>query len=312
MNIGITIAITLVFLTLVVGGAIFAFSTIKKSSGLAGDTSTDDYATNTQAFLPFEEISDSMIDLGNHQYRMIIECSSTNYQLKTSREKEVIEASFQRFVNSLTHPIWFFIQTRTIDNIKMLEKLKVDLEKTIEDNPQMSDYAAEYYEEMQYLNDNLGYSKQKKKYVVVPYDEAINLPNLTEEEKYEYSKKEAYQRAMIVANNLASVGIKAKVLNTKELIELIYSNYHKDNYVNAEHLSSKEYLADWIQGVNRQQQMSVDARTDFILYEAQTRIANEIIANAQDEFAKKDSEILIKKLNQLRMEAGAYYKRQED
>ncbi len=86
-----------------------------------------------------EDIQDNMICLGGHKYRAVIEASSTNYNLKTDREKEIIELSFQRFINSLTFPITFFIQTKVLDNSKMLNQLENELAETVDKYPQMKE-----------------------------------------------------------------------------------------------------------------------------------------------------------------------------
>ena len=88
------------------GGLGFAvYYQLKKTDPSKLDTSTVDDISTAQEFLPFDDIKDGMIILGGHKYRAVIECSSTNYNLKTDKEKEIIEISFQRFVNSLTFPI---------------------------------------------------------------------------------------------------------------------------------------------------------------------------------------------------------------
>lgn len=308
MNTAVILIVTFIFLAILGGGAFFVFKTIKKTDPKNSDESLNSSSDSVQSFLPFKEINYNLINLGGHQYRAVIECSSTNYNLKTEREKEVIEASFQRFVNSLTHPIWFFIQTKTIDNSKMIAELENELFQVMETNPNLEDYAREYLAEMKNLNAKKGDNKQKKKYIIVPYDEANNLPELTDEEKHEYSVKEALQRAFMLANGLSSAGIKCKVLGNEDLIELIYSCYHKDNYSNAEFLNSGEFSTLIVDGKNPQQEMSNDARVDFILYDAQMRIANEVAGRTQIPEVKKDYEEVIRKLNQLRDDAGAYYK----
>ena len=91
MNSGLIIVVTFIFLGVLGVGAFFAFKMIKKTDPGNSDESIDIRSDTTQSFLPFKEIKDNVIDLGNHQYRTIIECSSTNYNLKTGREQEVID-----------------------------------------------------------------------------------------------------------------------------------------------------------------------------------------------------------------------------
>ena len=117
----------------VIGGMVFAvIKTLKKTdqtmTGAVADPKT---ISTAQDFLPFNDIDNNMIDLGGFKYRMIVECSSTNYNLKTGSEKEMIEMAFQRFLNSLQFPVTFYIQTKEIDNSKMLLQLEGDIVDTL-------------------------------------------------------------------------------------------------------------------------------------------------------------------------------------
>ena len=298
------IFIMIITVILFVGAIIFAIfkviKTLQKTDPNKVDTSISDDITIAQDFLPFDDIKDNVIDLGGHNYRAIIECSSTNYNLKTDKEKDIIEASFQRFLNSLTFPITLFIQTRIMDNTKILNQLEEDIKTVIVQYPNIEEYANNYYQEMSNLQYYMQNNKQKKKYIIVPYNEAINMTNLTDEEKYEYSLGEIRERALIVADGLVSVGVKTNILNTSELIELIYSSYHKDNYSNYENIVSGEQLTLIVTGEkNPEQMMSNDERIDWILHEAQERIKNEIIDKPISPKIREEYEDIVKKLKEL-------------
>ena len=298
------IFIMIITVILFVGAIIFAIfkviKTLQKTDPNKVDTSISDDITTAQDFLPFDDIKDNVIDLGGHNYRAIIECSSTNYNLKTDKEKDIIEASFQRFLNSLTFPITLFIQTRIMDNTKILNQLEEDIKTVIVQYPNIEEYANNYYQEMSNLQYYMQNNKQKKKYIIVPYNEAINMTNLTDEEKYEYSLGEIRERALIVADGLVSVGVKTNILNTSELIELIYSSYHKDNYSNYENIVSGEQLTLIVTGEkNPEQMMSNDERIDWILHEAQERIKNEIIDKPISPKIREEYEDIVKKLKEL-------------
>lgn len=309
MSMGVVIAVTILFF-LILGGMVFVvYIQLKKTDPENYDTSISDDITTAQEFLPFKDIKDGVIDLGGHNYRAVLECSSTNYNLKTDKEKEIIEASFQRFVNSLTHPIVLFVQTRVFDNTKLLEKMREEIEVAIQNHPQLEEYATIYFNEMSNLSEYIGNNKQKKKYIIVPYNEAANLGKLSDREKYEHSVKEVRQRASILAEQLAAVGVKATLLGTEELIELVYSTYHKDNYTDFESIANGEYMSLIVQGdKNPEENITNDMRMDWILYEAQIRIKNEITDKEMPNALKKEYERAIQELDKLRDKYGAYYK----
>lgn len=260
-----------------------------------------------QDFLPFEDIRDGVICLGGHRYRAVIECSSTNYNLKTNNEKEVIEASFQRFLNSLTFPVTFFVQTRVMSHTQMIKQLERDMAEILDVYPHLKEYAEEYLKEMKQIHTHIGNNKQKKKYVIVPFDEAIQLVDLSDEEKYEYAIKELYARVGVVCDGLQAVGVQTKMLNTKELAELIMSTYHKDNYEHVEQVVDGEFLTLMVDGSNKIEHMDDEAKLDWVIYEAQTRLQTEFVNEHTDDFLRERAETLIDELNELRKEHAGYY-----
>lgn len=294
----------------VIGGMIFAvMRVLAKTDPKKMDTSTVDTITTAQEFLPFEDIKDGMIVLGGHKYRAVVEASSTNYNLKTDKEKELIEMSFQRFLNSLTFPVTFYVQTKVMDNSKMMNILHEEMKASIAEFPQLEEYASIYYNEMTNLNGHIGNNKQKKKYIIVPYEEAINLQNLSDEEKYEESYKELMTRSSIIVDGLSSVGVRAKVLDTKEIFELIYSTYYKDNYTQVENIVNGEFLSLLVQSEsNKLANLNPDQQIDWILYDAQMRLQTELLGESVPDFIKANVEIAISEINKLRDEVSGYYK----
>jgi hypothetical protein len=276
MNIGLIIGFIAMFLAIFGGGAFMVSRKLKKldeetpSAGKSIDSAQD--------FLPFKEVKDGVIDLGCHEYRAIIECSSTNYTLKTENEKNMIEASFQRFVNSLTFPITIFIQTKTMNNAEMLRLLKKEINDMCEKHPALESYGKTYYQEMINLENYTENNRQKKKYIIVPYDESDDLAELNEREKREHSINEVKQRALVLIDALSSMGIKGTLLDTAGIAELVYSSYHKDNYENVKNVINGEFLSLLVSGEkNIQQEMTSDEKMVFIFHEAKKRINSELI-----------------------------------
>lgn len=310
MKLGLIIVITMIFFG-VLGAMIFmVLKQLKKTDPANADKSVLDDITTAQEFLPFEDIKDGVIDLGGHNYRAILECTSTNYNLKTDTEKEIIEVSFQRFINSLTFPISFFIQTKVLDNTRMISHLQEELTNIVEDYPQMNEYANIYINEMSNLSEYIGNNKQKKKYIIVPYNEAINLERFSEKEKYNNSVKGVKQRALVLADGLTAVGVKATLLDTKGLAELVYSTYHKDNYTHYENIVNGEHLSLIVDGENNpEESLTDDMRMDWILYEAQKRIRDEVTNREIPTYLKNEYEKVVSELDKMRDKVGAYYKK---
>lgn len=267
--------IFLVFL-LIMGGLIFFM--LKKSANENEDTSVSISTDTAQSFLPFKDIKDSMIDLGNYEYRAIVECQSINYDLKTEQEKEMIDASFQRFLDSLTFPITIHLQTKTIDNTRILKSLESDMVETIKEYNHLYDYANLYFEEMRKINQTIGNTKQKKKYIIVPFSDSASLTYSSDEEKYQETLKGMYNRCQIVIDGLSSIGVVCRIMTSVEIAEIIYSTYHRDNYTDINQIISADYMELIVDGKNAIEKMGKKEKTMWIINECENRLKTEILS----------------------------------
>lgn len=288
------VVIGIILMLLLFGGMGFAvFYQLKKTNPNNQDNSVKADIETAQEFLPFETIKDSMVNLGNHQYRAYIEVSSINYNLKTDKEKQIIEGSFQRFLNSLTHPISFFIHTKTMDNTRQMKSLEEDLQATLAEYPNLAEYAEVYYDEFGKIHERIGNTKQKKKYVIVPFDDASSLTNSTDEEKYEYVLKEMYNRCVMVKDGLAAMGMESEILTTPEIIQLAASVYHRTNFTHIEGVVDGDFTALIVEGGTQNGDMDEKEKIDIILSEALKKLEVEVLGkrrfgiSEQGELARK-------------------------
>lgn len=299
MNTAMILAITLVFLSMVGVMGFVVYRQIKKTDPKNIDPSLNPTITSAQDFIPFKNIEDDIIDLGGHNYRMIIECSSINYDLKTDKETDIIEASYQRLLNSLTFPITIYTQTRLLDNSKLVAGIKQDIEQALVTNPQLTEYAIIYLNEMANLNQRIQNNIQKKKYIIIPYQEASFIEGLSDEEKYKYSVSELQQRAFLIMDSLSSIGIKSQILNNKKLIELIYSTFHKDSFNEAEFIASGDLSSLIVDGKNKLGKLNKDKQIEMYLTETKNKISNVINSNDCPEYIKNEYIPVLNQIEQI-------------
>lgn len=291
----IAILITLI-MVLIVGGTVVAllFFLKKTDTSVKDDTENPNLKT-AQEFLPFEDIRDDMIILDKRHYRAVLACSSLNYHLKTAGEKEQIELSFQRFLNSISFPVTFFLQTKVIDNTERLARLKKEISSTLNSFPGMHDYAEQYFAEMQHLNERLGNSQQKKRYIIITYDDVEDLSALNEFEKADYAAKELHNRCLMIQGNLDAVGVTSHIMSTEELIELVYSTYHRDNYSFSSSVASGDCFSLFVDGEeDRFANMPHAQLLDVILGETVSKIQ---VSNADGDAAGQE---ILKQIELLR------------
>lgn len=289
------------------GGLVFW--QLKKTDPKNNDTSLKTDIKTAQEFLPFKDISDSMINLGNHQYRALIEVSSINYNLKTKKEKDILELSFQRFLNSLDFPYSFFIQTVTIDNSKMIEILREDVEETLKEFPQLEEYAREHINDIENIQERTNTDKQKKKYIVVPFDDAVLLTTFDDNEKYVEAAKDLYNRCQLVMEGLESMGLRGEILSTNEVASVITSVYHRKNYSHIEGIVDGDYLETFVLGENKMADILADGNLDLILVEAKRKLESELLASAKiPPHTLEATRQAIRELEIIRDKFAGYYK----
>jgi type IV secretory pathway VirB4 component len=182
---------------------------------------------STQQFLEIEDIKGGVLILKDKSLRGILAVSSLNFALKSEEEQNAIIYQFQNFLNSLDFPIQIYIQSRKLNIVGYIEKLK-ELERG-QRNELLKIQIREY---IQFIESLLagGSIMSKNFYVIVPFYPPLTAgrgKSLTlSEEEFERAKTQLWQRMEFVAHGLRSCGLFCVPLGTIELIELFWSIYH--------------------------------------------------------------------------------------
>lgn len=273
----IKLLIILIFLVILGGGIFAALSVIKKTDP-KNTVATMEEVDNAQDALPFDTIKNGVIDLGNDKYRAVIEVQSLNYDLLSGAEQDNIELMFRRFLTSLIFPIQIHIQTRVLDNKQRVIATEKMINKSVEQFPQLGDYAQKYLNSMVELPKIINNNLQKKKYIIIPYDDAYSLTKLSDDEKREYIEKELENRCGLIRNGLHGIGLRTKRLGTNDIVEMNYAIFHRDGYENVENITNGSYLQTLVRGedILREDELNADEVIDLILYEAQAKLASQI------------------------------------
>lgn len=210
-------------------------------------------------FMDFDRIEDNMIIQKNGKFLMIVECQGINYDLMSEMEKVSVEQGFISFLNTLRHPVQLYIQTRTINlersiegyknrlsdidrkflslqdeyenllkdkstTINQVEKTKYELVK----QKNLKEYTEDIIRdiERQSLNRSI---LSKRYYVIIPcFQSEIVAGDFDKSEVKNMAFSELYTRARAVINALFACQVTGKVLNSEELMELLYISYNRD------------------------------------------------------------------------------------
>lgn len=262
-----------------IGAAIYF---VKRNDPERLDTTNSGKMQSAQDFLPWLDIKDQMILMGNHVYHAIIEVSSVNYELRNDREKDIIEMSFQNMLNGLTHPVTFFVSTREMDYTKLIESMHEDYERTFQEFPAMQEYLQQNLIDMQNLSHSMGETRHKKKYIVIPYDAKV-LTEMSDDEKYEAATETLYERVKSVQSGLHRIsGITSRILDTVDIMDLLIQTYHRDGGRYASEIFSGELTSMIIDShdVIRPKDLTEEERFDIFLHEMQAQIERQFLSGS--------------------------------
>ncbi|MCL5411928.1 MAG: TraC family protein [Patescibacteria group bacterium] len=180
-----------------------------------------------------KEVKDGILILPDNRYRIAIETSSVNFELKSDSEQDVLIESFQSFLNSLPCPIQVLIRVREVDIERYLEQMS-----KAEDSETEKVYKAQVKNYCAFIKNLVSGSKilSRRFYLIVSYD------HFEKQNDFELIKEQLRLRQDLIVKGLENLGMKAKVLDSLEILELFYSFYNP-NRSKIQELKSQAYVS---------------------------------------------------------------------
>lgn len=216
-------------------------------------------------FMEFDEIEDNMIVQDNGtRFLMVVECKGINYDLLSGVEKTSIEEGFMQFLNTLKSEIQLYVQTRKVNLSKSTQKYRERLEKirleveleeqkylNMQRNPNVSkeemlkeikeltkkrnlyDYGKDIVENTEAMAEDRDITT-KQYYIIIPYytDEITSSGDFNKREINNMAFSELYTRAQSIVSGLTECEVRGRILNSQELVELLYVAYNREQYDN--------------------------------------------------------------------------------
>ena len=210
-------------------------------------------------FMEFDKVEDNMIiRKKGRQYIMVIECQGINYDLMSGLEKNSVEQGFLQFLNTLRYPIQLYVQTRTVNLGSSISRYRSRINtirdeymrKQMEYNSMVNsegysvreinnarfelvraqnlyEYGLDIVNNTEKMNLNKNILK-KHYYVVISYVPEENTNQYDVEEIKNMAFSDLYTRAQALISSLGVCDVSGKVLDSKELAELLYIAYNRD------------------------------------------------------------------------------------
>ncbi len=167
--------------------------------------------------IQIKEVRDGILVLPNSQYRLVIETSSVNFELKSEEEQDILIDSFQNFLNSLPCELQILVRVREVDINKYLEQMgkshDSEPEKVYKD--QIKNYSS-------FIKNLVSGNKilSRRFFVVIPYKYQ------NKDKGFSLIVEQLHLQRDIVLRGLEKLGMKARVLDSLEILDLFYSFYN--------------------------------------------------------------------------------------
>lgn len=161
-------------------------------------------------------VEDGVLILPNNEYRIVIETSSINFHLMSEDEQDAVVDIYKAFLNSLSFPIQIVQKVRALDLDDYLQGFEDKKEKEkVEVYKNQIDGYTKYVKSLVKTNKILS----RQFYIVIPY-------HTKGKETLEIAREQLANRLAIAEKGLGNVGIKTRLLNSLELLDLFYSSYN--------------------------------------------------------------------------------------
>lgn len=172
---------------------------------------------STRRQIRIKEVKDGVLILPGNKYRVILESSAVNFELKSEDEQDVLIDNFQNFLNSLPCQVQIVIRIREVDIDGYLEGFmrqnNHETEKVYKD--QLTNYA-------EFIKKLVSGSKilSRRFYLIIPYEPEDG------ETDFSLIKEQIQLNQDIVTKGLEKLGMKTRSLGNLEILELFYSFYN--------------------------------------------------------------------------------------
>lgn len=161
-------------------------------------------------------VEDGIIMLPHHEYRIILEMSSINFELKSEDEQDAIIETYQSVLNSLSTGLQIIVRVREMNMEKYITDVR---ERLAGENEQVYRQQIENYTHFVSQLVRKNRILTRKFYVVVPYSAPPDM-------EFDAIKEQLFLNCDIVGKGLARLGMQAYSLTTIEVLDLFYTYYN--------------------------------------------------------------------------------------
>lgn len=161
-------------------------------------------------------VREGVIMLPGNRYRLILEVSSINFELKSEDEQDAIIETYQSFLNTLTTPVQILVRIRELDMRKYLDGFK-----EMQASEKQEVYREQIKNYTEFVRGLVDTNKilSRQFYVVIPHTDK-------DSDGFEVIREQLMLNADLVGKSLSRLGVHAKVLGSLEALDMFYGFYN--------------------------------------------------------------------------------------
>lgn len=172
---------------------------------------------SSRSQIRIKEVRDGVLVLPKGNFCVVVETSSVNFELKSDAEQDVLIDSFQNFLNSLPSKLQIVVRVREIDIAHYIERIAKSevLEQDVVYKAQIADYS-NFVKSLVTGNKILS----RRFYIVIPFQGDERNAD------FSYIKEQLNLRRDIIVKGLEKLGMKVRVIDSIDILDLFYSFYN--------------------------------------------------------------------------------------
>jgi hypothetical protein len=174
---------------------------------------------SSRQYIAIEGVKDGILVLPKKEYRVIIETSSINFHLMSEQEQDTVVDIYKAFLNSLAFPVEILQKVRALD----LDDYLHEFDKRAA-SEQSEIYKKQIDGYMNYVKALVKTNKilARQFYIIIPY-------HAKPRESIDIVREQLANQLNIVEKGLSKVGIKCRLLDSLEILDLFYASYNAED-----------------------------------------------------------------------------------
>lgn len=171
---------------------------------------------SSRSQIAIKGVQDGILILPGNRYRMIMQVSSINFELKSEEEQDALIDTYQNFLNSLACPLQMIVRVREMDMDKYIGEFRARME-----GEKQKVYRQQIETYIEFVQGLITKNKilARHFYVVIPF-------NGKDRQSFNMVKEQLTLNSDIVTKGLARLGVHTHQLNSLEVLDLFYTFYN--------------------------------------------------------------------------------------